>query len=145
MLLKIKKVSGCEDIQTPKFMTEGSVGMDIYASVVQEIIKPGEIKVIPTGICIQLPKGYEAQVRPRSGLAANYGISLVNSPGTIDWDYRGEIKIIMINHGNEDFVIKRGDRIAQLVFHKVEIPIIELVEDLDSTERGNNGFGSTGF
>lgn len=145
MLLKIKKVSGCEDIQTPKFMTEGSVGMDIYASVVQEIIKPGEIKVIPTGICIQLPKGYEAQVRPRSGLAANYGISLVNSPGTIDWDYRGEIKIIMINHGNEDFVIKRGDRIAQLVFHKVEIPIIELVENLDSTERGNNGFGSTGF
>lgn len=145
MLLKIKKVKGYEDLQTPRFMTEGSVGMDIYAAVEQETIKPNEIKIIPTGICIQLPKGYEAQVRPRSGLAANYGISLLNSPGTIDWDYRGEIKIIMINHGNEDFIIKKGDRVAQLVFHKVEIPIIELVDVLDSTERGNNGFGSTGF
>lgn len=144
LLLKIKKVQGFEDLPTPRYMTEGSVGMDLYAAVTGEVIKPHEIKIISTGICLQLQKGYEGQVRPRSGLAKNYGISLLNSPGTIDWDYRGEIKVIMINHGNEDFIINRGDRIAQIVFHKVEIPIIELVEELDTTDRGSRGFGSTG-
>lgn len=145
MLLKIKKVKGFEDLPTPKFMTSGSVGMDLYAAINEQIIlKPFERKKIPVGICIELPKGYEAQIRPRSGLAANFGITLLNAPGTIDWDYRGEINVIMINLGNENFVVKRGDRIAQIVFNKVETPIIEIVDEIDETNRGINGFGSTG-
>lgn len=146
MLLKIKKVKGFEDLPTPKYMTNGSAGMDIYAAVESsETIKSGEIKLVPSGICIKLPKGYEAQIRPRSGLALNFGITLLNSPGTIDWDYRGEVKIIMINHGKNDFTINRGDRIAQMVINKIEIPLIELVEDIDCTQRGSDGFGSTGI
>ncbi|GLC32696.1 dUTP diphosphatase [Clostridium omnivorum] len=145
MLLRIKKVPEFKDLPTPKFMTEGSVGMDLYAAIEEEIIlKPFERKLIPTGILIELPCGYEAQIRPRSGLANKYGVTLVNTPGTIDWDYRGEIKVIMINLGNEDFKINRADRIAQMVFNKVEIPIIEEVEYIESTERGSGGFGSTG-
>ena len=145
MLLKIKKVKGFEDLPTPRYMTSGSAGMDLYAAISEEIIiKPLERKKIPVGICIELPKGYEAQVRPRSGLAANYGITLLNSPGTIDWDYRGEISIIMINFGSENFTIKKGDRVAQMVINKVETPIIELVEEIESTQRGIGGFGSTG-
>lgn len=145
MLLKIKKVLEFNDLPTPKFMTEGAVGMDLYAAVNEEItLKPFERKLIPTGICIELPRGYEAQIRPRSGLAINFGVTLVNTPGTIDWDYRGEIKVIMINLGNEDFKINRADRIAQIVFNKVEIPIIEEVEAIELTERGSGGFGSTG-
>lgn len=145
MLLRIKKVPEFKDLPTPKFMTEGSVGMDLYAAIEEEIIlKQFERKLIPTGILIELPCGYEAQIRPRSGLANKYGVTLVNTPGTIDWDYRGEIKVIMINLGNEDFKINRADRIAQMVFNKVEIPIIEEVEYIESTERGSGGFGSTG-
>lgn len=146
MLLKIKKVRGFEDLPTPRFMTEGSAGIDIFAAVDESIVlKPGERKLVPSGICMELPKGYEAQARPRSGLALKYGITLLNSPGTIDWDYRGEVKIIMINHGNEDFKIDRGDRIAQLVINKVEIAEIQLVEEIEHTDRGNGGFGSTGI
>lgn len=145
MLIRIKKVPEFKDLPTPKFMTEGSVGMDLYAAIEEEVIlKPFERKLIPTGIMIELPCGYEAQIRPRSGLANKYGVTLVNTPGTIDWDYRGEIKVIMINLGNEDFKINRAERIAQMVFNKVEIPIIEEVEYIESTERGSGGFGSTG-
>lgn len=145
MLIRIKKVPEFKDLPTPKFMTEGSVGMDLYAAIEEEVIlKPFERKLIPTGIMIELPCGYEAQIRPRSGLANKYGVTLVNTPGTIDWDYRGEIKVIMINLGNEDFKINRADRIAQMVFNKVEIPIIEEVEYIESTVRGSGGFGSTG-
>lgn len=145
MLIRIKKVPEFKDLPTPKFMTEGSVGMDLYAAIEEEVIlKPFERKLIPTGIMIELPCGYEAQIRPRSGLANKYGVTLVNTPGTIDWDYRGEIKVIMINLGNVDFKINRADRIAQMVFNKVEIPIIEEVEYIESTERGSGGFGSTG-
>ena len=98
LLLKIKKVKGFEDLPNPKYMTEGSVGMDLYAALTDPVqIRPSEFKLISTGICLQIPKGYEGQVRPRSGLAAKYGISLLNTPGTIDWDYRGELIIIMIN------------------------------------------------
>jgi len=126
-------------------MTSGAVGMDIYAAVNDTtILKPGERKLIPAGICLEIPMGYEAQVRPRSGLAIKHGITLVNTPGTIDWDYRGEIKVILINLGEEDFPIQRGDRIAQIVFNKVEIPKIEVVEHIDTTDRGIGGFGSTG-
>jgi len=145
LLLKIKKVKEFEDLPTPRFMTSGAVGMDIYAAVNDTIIlRPGERKLIPAGICLEIPMGYEAQVRPRSGLAIKHGITLVNTPGTIDWDYRGEIKVILINLGEEDFPIQRGDRIAQIVFNKVEIPQIEVVEHIDSTDRGSGGFGSTG-
>lgn len=145
MLLKIKKVTGFEDLPTPKYMTNGAAGMDLYAAINKDIIiKPFERIKIPVGICIDLPKGYEAQIRPRSGLAANYGITLLNSPGTIDWDYRGEINVIVINFSNEDFVLKKGDRIAQMVINKIETPIIEIVEEISSSERGIGGFGSTG-
>lgn len=145
LLLKIKKVKGFEDLQTPKYMTEGSVGMDLYAAVEKsEVVKPLERKLVSVGICLQISKGYEAQIRPRSGLAIKNGITLLNTPGTIDWDYRGEIKVILINLGSEDFVINRGDRIAQMVINKVEIPLIEIVEEIDATERGSSGFGSTG-
>ncbi|MFA9398453.1 MAG: dUTP diphosphatase [Clostridiaceae bacterium] len=146
MILKIKKLKGCEDLETPRYMTNGSVGMDLYAAVTEDVIvNKGKITLIPTGIAMEIPSGYEGQIRPRSGLALKHGISLVNSPGTIDWDFRGEIKIILINFGDEDFVIKRGDRIAQIIFNKVAIPCIEIVEDIDNTDRGLNGFGSTGL
>lgn len=146
MLLKIKKVKGYEDLPTPGFMTKGAVGMDLYAAIESKVnVKCGEITLIPTGICLELPIGYEAQIRPRSGLALKHGISLVNSPGTIDWDYRGEIKVIIINHGTEEFSINRGDRIAQMVINKVEIPIIEIVQEVQATNRLDEGFGSTGI
>ncbi len=146
MLLKIKKVKGFEDLPTPKFMTSGAAGMDLFAAIDEDItVKPFERHKIPIGICIELPKGYEAQIRPRSGLAANYGITLLNSPGTVDWDYRGEINIILINFGTEDFIIKKGDRIAQMVINKIETPIIELVEEISESQRGTGGFGSTGL
>lgn len=141
----IKKIEGTDDLPLPKYMTKQSAGMDLYANIKsEEIIKKGEIKVIPTGIAIQLIKGYEAQVRPRSGLAYKYGIGIVNSPGTIDADYRGEIKIIIINFGNEDFTVKRGDRIAQMVVNKIETVKWIPVDRLDSSERGSRGFGHTG-
>ena len=119
--IQIKKVDGAQDLPFPEYMTKQSAGMDLYANVIdKETLKKCKIKLIPTGIQIQLPKGYEAQIRPRSGLAIRHGISLVNTPGTIDADYRGEIKVIMINFGDEDFIINRGDRIAQMVINKIE-------------------------
>lgn len=146
MNLFIKKLEDAKDLPLPRFMTKGAAGMDLYANVTGEtIIKPGEIKLIPTGISIAVQVGYEAQIRPRSGLAIKNGISLVNTPGTIDSDYRGEINIIMINFGEKPFIINRGDRIAQMVINKIEIPSIIEVEELDNTERGSGGFGSTGL
>lgn len=146
MLLKIKKVSGFEDLPNPQYMTEGSVGMDLHAALVSSVqIMPGQYKLVSTGICMQIPKGYEGQVRPRSGLAAKYGVSLLNTPGTIDWDYRGELRVIMINFGKELFNVNRGDRIAQIIFSKVETPIIKIVEEIEETDRGIDGFGSTGL
>lgn len=146
MLLKIKKVKEFEDLPTPKYMTNGSAGMDLYAAINEEVVlKPMERKKIPLGICIEIPKGYEAQIRPRSGLAANYGVTLLNAPGTVDSDYRGEISAVLINLGYEDFIVRKGDRIAQVVFNKVEMPVIELVDQISDSQRGNNGFGSTGI
>ena len=144
--IKIKRLEGAEDIPLPHYMTRESAGMDLYANIEKEItLKKRAIKLIPTGICIQLPRGYEAQIRPRSGLAYKYGIGIVNSPGTIDADYRGEIKIIMINFGEDDFVIKRGDRIAQMVINKIEQIKWTLVEELEDSERSSGGFGHTGY
>ncbi len=129
----------------PHYATEQSAGMDLRANLDQPVIlKPLERKIIPTGLYIALPDGYEAQIRPRSGLAIKHGITLVNTPGTIDADYRGEIGIIMINLSNEDFEIKDGERIAQMVINKYEKITWQPVEKLDETQRGTGGFGSTG-
>ncbi len=119
--VKIKRFAHAEDLQLPFYATPGSAGMDLlYAGYEEVVLKPFERKLLPTGIAIELPEGYEAQVRPRSGLALKHGITVLNTPGTIDSDYRGEIKVILINLGNQDFVIRRGDRIAQLVVVEVE-------------------------
>ena len=141
----VSKVEGAEDIPLPRYMTEGAAGMDLAANVTENTyIEPGEFKVIPCGIKLEIPVEFEAQVRPRSGLAAKYGITVLNSPGTIDCDYRGEIKVILINHGKEKFEIKRGDRIAQLVISRVERA--EIVQSgLGETSRGEGGFGHTGI
>ncbi len=129
----------------PKYQTEQSAGMDLYANLDEAItLRSLERKIIPTGVFISLPKGYEAQIRPRSGLAAKHGITCLNSPGTIDADYRGEIGVILVNLSKEDFTINDGERIAQMVIAKHETAIWEEVETLDNTERGAGGFGSSG-
>lgn len=129
----------------PAYETSGSAGMDLRAFIQQEIIlKPLERKLVPTGLFIELPLGYEAQLRPRSGLAYKHGITLPNSPATIDSDYRGEIKIALINLSTENFVIKNGERIAQMVIAKHEQAELIEVEELSGTQRGEGGFGSTG-
>ena len=140
--IKIKRL---DNIPLPRYMTEHSVGMDICAAVNSEIVlMPGERALIPTGIAIALPPGFEAQIRPRSGLAIKHGIGMLNSPGTIDPDYRGEVKVILINLGNKPFKIKRGDRIAQMVISKIAYARIKEVSELPSTTRGEGGFGHTG-
>jgi dUTP pyrophosphatase len=134
--------------QLPTYANEHAVGMDIRADLgpIDEIvIHPGERYMVPTGIAIALPAGFECQVRPRSGLAAKNAVTVVNTPGTIDPDYRGEIKVILINHGVGPFSIKPGDRIAQLVFAPVTRAALSLVPELDETVRGESGFGSTGI
>ncbi len=141
----LKKKEGCEDLPLPRYATEGSSGMDLVADVEAEVIlKPGDIKLVSAGIYISMPPGYEAEIRPRSGLALKHGISLVNTPGTIDSDYRGLINIILINHGKEPFPIKRGDRIAQMVIKEIIKADIEVREQLDDTVRSHGGFGHTG-
>lgn len=143
--LKIKKLDNAKDLPLPKYETAGSAGMDLLAAIDEPIIlKPGEVKLVKTGISIALERGFEAQVRPRSGLALKNGITVLNSPGTVDSDYRGEICAILINHSKVDFTITRGMRIAQMVIAKHEHAKIEEVENLDETARGAGGFGSTG-
>ncbi|MFH1645597.1 MAG: dUTP diphosphatase [Candidatus Omnitrophota bacterium] len=145
VVINIKKKPGCEDLPTPRYMSHGASGMDVYADVDGQVeLKPAEIKLISAGFYMAIPTGYEVQVRPRSGLAIKHGISLVNTPGTIDSDYRGLIGIILINHGKETFVIKRGDRIAQIVLQRVLQAELELVDELDETVRAGGGFGHTG-
>lgn len=133
------------DLPLPRYQTEGAAGVDLYAAVREPVVlQPGERALIRTGIRIALPPGYEAQVRPRSGLAARHGIALVNSPGTIDSDYRGEIQVVVINLGQEPFTIQRGERIAQLVVAPVVRIEWEPVGELPATTRGEGGFGHTG-
>ncbi|MFC1769267.1 dUTP diphosphatase [Nanoarchaeota archaeon] len=138
---KICKVS---DVKTPSYAHDGDAGLDLY-SAEDYILKPLERKVISTGIKIALPPGYEAQIRPKSGLAAKHGISIVNTPGTIDAGYRGIVGVIAINLGQDDFKIEKNMKIAQMVINKFEIVDIEEVDDLDDTTRGEGGFGSTGL
>lgn len=133
------------DIPLPRYMTPHSAGMDIYAAVKKDIVlEKGEIALIPTGFAMAIPEGFEAQIRPRSGLAVKHGIGLINSPGTIDSDYRGEVMIPAINLGTKKYTLKRGDRIAQMIIKRVYRARIEVVEQLDKTVRDTGGFGHTG-
>lgn len=143
--VRIARVAGSEDLPLPRYATTGSAGLDLAAAVDGEVIlEPGARALVPTGLRIALPVGYEAQVRPRSGLALRNGILLPNAPGTIDSDYRGEIAVILLNLGHEPFLVKRGDRIAQLVVAPVVQAQLVEVETLDATARGAGGFGHTG-
>lgn len=138
-------VPGAEDLPLPQYATDGAAGMDLYAAVNTPLtLAPGERALTPTGLCIALPRGYEAQIRPRSGLALKHGVSMVNTPGTIDSDYRGEIGILLINHGAEPFTVRRGDRIAQMVVAPVTRAAWQPVKVLPDSVRGAGGFGHTG-
>ena len=142
---RLRSASG-EAVPLPRYMTEHSSGMDLFAEVEGEmVLEPGERKLVPTGIALSIPDGYEGQVRPRSGLALREGVTLVNTPGTIDGDYRGEVGVLLINLGQRPFRVKRGDRIAQLVIAPVCRAVLELSEELDSTPRDGGGFGHTGL
>lgn len=144
--VKVKRLKNNEDLSLPVYRSENSSGMDIRASVKDPVLlEPGEIRLIPTGLAVSVPPGYEAQLRPRSGLALRHGIGMVNSPGTIDSDYRGEIGIILTNWGDETFTIRRGDRIAQMIICKVYHAELVEVDELDHTSRGQGGFGHTGI
>ena len=141
--IAVKRLPQGDGLPLPSYETEGSAGMDVRAAEAM-IVPAGQRGLVPTGFAFAIPVGYEVQVRPRSGLALKHGISLPNTPGTIDSDYRGEIKVIIINHGEEDFAIERGDRIAQIVVAPVQRGTLTEVSDLDDTARGAGGFGSTG-
>ena len=141
MKLKIQKVG---DVPTPNYAHPGDAGMDLY-SAEDVIIKTGERKVVSSGIKIAIPEGYEAQLRPKSGLTLKHGITILNTPGTIDAGYRGVVGVILINHGQEDYKVEKGSKIAQMVINKIEIAEIEEVSELSETKRGEGGFGSTGL
>ncbi len=144
--VKIKRKDTAKDLPIPAYATPGSSGVDLYAEVDEDVVMmPHDIKMISCGIYIELPIGYEAQIRPRSGLAIKHGISLVNTPGTIDSDYRGLINLIVINHGKEDFTVTRGMRLAQMVIREVNIAEFVEVDELSDTERAHGGFGHTGI
>ena len=139
----IKRLS--KEVPLPKYETDGSSGFDVAAFIEKNIeIKPGKSKIIPTGLAVSIPKNFEIQIRPRSGLAAKNNISVLNTPGTIDSDYRGEIKVILFNHGNKEFIINNNDRIAQMILTPVVKMELEETETLPETIRGEGGFGSTG-
>jgi dUTP pyrophosphatase len=143
--VRVARLPGAEDLPLPHYATEGAAGADLAAAVDGElVIEPGARALVPTGLAIALPAGYEAQVRPRSGLALQHGVVLPNAPGTIDSDYRGELRVILLNAGHDPFVVKRGDRIAQLVVAPVVQARWEEAPRLDETKRGAGGFGHTG-
>ena len=145
MKVYFKKVNPKIETSIPEYQTKNSAGMDISsASLKAVIIHPGETKLIPTNLILEIPQGYEGQIRPRSGLALKHNVTVLNSPGTIDSDYRGEVKILLINHGKEDFTIKFGDRFAQLIISKCEKAELFPSENLSDTKRGSGGYGSTG-
>jgi dUTP pyrophosphatase len=144
--IKIRRKEDCKDLSLPRYATMGSSGMDLLADVTKELVLyPSEIKLVSCGIYVSIPFGYEAQIRPRSGLALKHGISLVNSPGTIDSDYRGLVSLILINLGKVPFRIKRGDRIAQMVIKEIVKAEFDECEQLDETSRSVRGFGHTGI
>jgi dUTP pyrophosphatase len=143
VVIRFKRERGGENIQLPSYQTAGAAGMDVRANE-ERVLNPGETALVGTGFSMAVPPGYEAQMRPRSGLAIKHGITLLNSPGTIDADYRGEVKVILSNFGHEPFVVQQGDRIAQMIIAKVERARVLEVDTLEETERGTGGFGHTG-
>jgi len=147
VVVRVRRLPGAADLPLPRYMTPHAAGCDLHAAVPEPVtLAPGGRAMIPTGLAIALPDGYEAQVRPRSGLAARSGVTCLNSPGTIDADYRGEIRVILVNHGGEPFTVERGSRVAQMIVAPVTRAIFEETPgDLDDTERGAGGFGSTGL
>lgn len=143
--VKVKRVPGAEDVPLPRRMTQHAAGFDLHAAVKHPLVlAPGQISLVPCGFCMAMPEGYEAQIRPRSGLASRHGIAPVNTPGTIDSDYRGEVQVPLINHGRHDFEITRGMRIAQMLVAPVPQVTLAEVDELDDTARGTGGFGHTG-
>jgi dUTP pyrophosphatase len=145
LIVHITQLPHSAGLPVPHYQTEHSAGVDLYAATGEDmVIEAGKWKLVPTGIAIAIPEGHEGQVRPRSGLALKHGIGMLNAPGTIDADYRGEIGIILFNFSDKPFTIRRGDRIAQLVFAKIEKAKLESVEQLSETARGAGGFGHTG-
>ncbi len=144
-IVKIKRLPGRSVNPLPRYMTPHSAGMDLYAELPSDLtLSPGDRSLIPTGIVLALPDGYEAQIRARSGLALYHGITLLNSPGTVDPDYRGELGVIIINHGTGPFTVKNGDRIAQIIFSKFTRVTLQEVSELEETGRNDGGFGHTG-
>jgi dUTP pyrophosphatase len=144
IVVRFKREHGGEGLQLPEYQTAGAAGMDVRAAE-DRTLQPGETALIDTGFSMAVPPGYEAQLRPRSGLALKHGITLLNSPATIDADFRGTVKVILTNLGFEPFFVRRGDRIAQMVIAKVERATVEVVTELDDTGRGSGGFGHTGI
>lgn len=145
IVVKVKKTSNVENVELPHYATEHAAGMDVRAAIKEPIIiQPREWKMIPTGLHFEIPQGFEMQVRPRSGLAAKHGVSMVNNPGTVDADYRGEVQILLINHGLKPWTCTPNERIAQLIFAPVTKAKLEIVNELSETKRGQGGFGSTG-
>ena len=143
--LRLVRLPHAEGLPVPEQASPGSAGLDLRAAVAESLtLDPGDRALVPTGLALELPEGWEGQVRPRSGLAIRHGVSLLNSPGTIDSDYRGEVKVILANLGGEPITIRRGDRIAQLVVARVSRIVVEEVSDLEPSGRGEGGFGSTG-
>lgn len=146
MKVFIKRLANGQGLPTPHYATAGAAGLDLPAAVEADLVlAPGARMAVPTGIAIELPPGAEAQIRPRSGLAINHGITCLNAPGTIDSDYRGEVKVILINHGQESFRITRGMKIAQMVIGRYEQAVLYETAQLSESERGDSGFGSTGL
>jgi dUTP pyrophosphatase len=143
LVIKFKREEGGDGLELPSYQSAGAAGLDVRAAE-DRMLQPGETALVPTGFSMEIPTGFEAQLRPRSGLAAKHGITLLNSPGTIDHDFRGQVQIILTNLGHEPFFVHRGDRIAQMVIARVERAEIEVVETLSETERGSGGFGHTG-
>ena len=133
----------CEDIPLPKYAHEGDAGVDLYSRA-DYLVKPGERVLVSTGLKMAIPPGYEGQVRPKSGLALKHGITVLNTPGTVDSPYRGEVGVIIINHDACPYTVKKGEKIAQMVFNKVEYAVFQEVKELDATTRGEGGYGSTG-
>ena len=141
----LKRLPHGADLPLPAYETEGAAGLDLRAAIAEPVtLAPGMRTLVPTGLSMQLPAGFEGQVRPRSGLALRHGITVLNAPGTVDSDYRGEVSVVLINHGSENFTVTRGDRIAQLVIAPVSHVRLSEVETLDETARGAGGYGSTG-
>jgi len=145
--VEVRRLPHGENLPLPAYQSTGAAGLDLFAAVPEQtplILSPGKCAVVPTGLTIALPSGYEAQIRPRSGLAAKHGVTVLNAPGTVDADYRGEVSVLLINHGDASFAIRRGERIAQMVIAPVAQAQLVAVGSLSTTDRGSGGYGSTG-